>query len=84
MSDERGNPVIGTWFHERPGDPLRSRSFGWPRPKRSPGAFTDALVELVGQIAVRMESLEEALQRKSKAAESAAKLSAESDQLLDC
>jgi hypothetical protein len=82
LCDEQANPVIGTWFHERPGDPLRSRPFDWPMPERARGAFTDALVALVGQIAVRMKSLEEALQRKRKAAEGVAKLSAESGQLL--
>ena len=82
LCDERGNPVIGTWFHVRPGDELTTRPFGWPKPERVQGPFTDAVVELVGQIAVRMKKLGEALERKRKAAEEAAKLVADSGQLL--
>jgi hypothetical protein len=80
--DERGNPLVGVWFHERPGDEITSRPFGWVDPTGKNGEFRSALVDLAGQIGVRMRKLEEALIRKRQAAANAAKLSDPSGQMI--
>jgi hypothetical protein len=82
MRDERGNPFLGVWFHQRPGDELTSRPFGWVDPTGADGEFRCALVDLTGQIGVRMRKLEEALVRRRLAAASVAKLADASGQTI--
>lgn len=82
LCDERGNPPLGVWFHERPGDEVTTRPFSWHDPSGAGGDFRRALVELVGQIAVRIKKLDEALQRKRQAAADAARLADDRGQLI--
>jgi hypothetical protein len=74
--DERGHPPLGVWFHERPGDKLTTRPFGWPKPTSEASEFGDAVVELAGQISVRLRELNKALVRRREAEANAAKLRA--------
>jgi hypothetical protein len=79
--DERGHPMLGVWFHERPGDEMTSRPFGWVDPTKDE-AFRGALVDLAGQIGVRMRKLKELFIRKQQAAANTAKLSDPSGQMI--
>jgi hypothetical protein len=76
------HPPLGFWFHERPGDEYSARPFGWPDPTGTAGDFRTALVELAGDIARRMTKLDEALQRKLRAAADRAKLGADGGQAI--
>jgi hypothetical protein len=82
LCDEREHPMLGVWFHGRPGDELTSRPFGWVDPTGKDGEFRIALVDLTGQIGVRMRKLEEALVRRRQAAANVAKLSDASGQMI--
>jgi hypothetical protein len=79
--DERGHPMLGVWFYERPGDELTSRPFGWVDPTADE-KFRNALVDLAGQIGVRMRKLKESLDHRQQAAANAAKLSNPSGQMI--
>ena len=79
LCDERENPMLGVWFHKRPGDELKSRP--WVDPTRNE-EFRSALVDLAGQIGGRMRKLEEALVRKRQAAANVAKLGEPSGQMI--
>jgi hypothetical protein len=79
--DERGNPMLGVWFHERPGNEMTSRPLGWVDPTRNE-EFRSALVDLAGQIGVRMRKIEEALVRRRQAAANVAKLGEPSGQMI--
>jgi hypothetical protein len=82
ICDERGNQPLGVWFHERPGNELTSRPLGWIDPTGDSGEFRSALVDLTGQIAVRLKQLKEALLRRSQAAADIAKLSDDTGQAI--
>jgi hypothetical protein len=82
LCDERGNPMLGVWFHERPGDELISRPFGWVDPTGKNGEFRSVLVDLAGQIGVRMRKLQEALVRRRQAEANVAKLADASGQMI--
>jgi hypothetical protein len=81
LCDERRNPVLGVWFHKRPGDELTSRPFGWVDPTKDE-EFREMLVGLAGEIGRRMQTLEEALVRRRQAAANVAKLSNPSGQVI--
>jgi hypothetical protein len=81
LCDERGNQNLGVWFHERPGNELISRPFGWVD-QTSNSEFRRALVDLSGQIGIRVSKLGEALVRKREMEANLAKLGNDSGQLI--
>jgi hypothetical protein len=82
LCDEAGHPPLGLWFYDRPGNVLTSRPFGWPNPTGVGGKFSDALVDLTGEIAVRLHNFNELLERKRRAIRDAAKLTAPAGQAI--
>ena len=82
LCDEAGHPPLGVWLHPRPANVLTTRPFGWPDPTGRGGDFREGLVELSGQIVVRLEKLGEALRRRRQAATDAAKLNAKGGQAI--
>jgi hypothetical protein len=81
LCDERGNPTLGVWFHQRPGNELTSRPIGWVDPTKNE-EFRSALVDLAGQIGVRTRKLADSLVRKRQATANAAKLGDASGQMI--
>jgi hypothetical protein len=82
LCDEAGLPPLGVWFHKQPGDAAKSRPFGWLDPTGAGGEFRNSLVELAGEITIRLGELKQAIERKRRAAASAAKLSAPAGQAI--
>jgi hypothetical protein len=82
LCDEASEPPIGIWFHERPGDPIKSRPFGWPDPTGAKGEFRAQLVELAGEIAIRLSELQQSVDRRKRAAAEAEKLGAATGQAI--
>jgi TIR domain len=74
LCDELGQPPLGLWFHQKPGDPDKTRPFGWI--EKSKSDFDAQLVELVGEIAVRLRELRQSIERKRKTAANIRKLTA--------
>ncbi len=68
LKDERGNSVLGFWFHPRP---TREgiRAFGWPEPRPSDREFFDELSRLSTAVQQRLRKIKqrEALRDRVKA-----------------
>jgi TIR domain len=70
--DELGQPPLGTWFHRQPGDAVKTRPFGWTA--ETDPEFRSQLVELAGDIAVRLDELKQSISRKRNSASNIEKL----------
>ena len=79
--DGVGSPPIGQWFFDQPGGP-KTRPFGWPDPTGDSGEFRDQIIELAGDIGVRLRALREAVERKKRLAVNEEKLRATQGQAL--
>jgi hypothetical protein len=65
LKDERGNSILGFWFHPRPAKES-VRAFGWPDPKSSDREFFEALSSLSTGLMQRLRKLKQrALLRES-------------------
>jgi hypothetical protein len=82
LCDEAGQPPLGIWFFDKPGDLVKSRPFGWPDPTGSGGQFRTQVVELAGEIATRLEEFRQAIERKKRTAADTRKLKAAGGQAI--
>jgi hypothetical protein len=82
LCDEAGNPPVGVWFHERPGDKDATRPFGWPKPTPDSPDFARAVVQIAAQISTRMRQLKAALDQRHIEQERVASLQRASGQAI--
>jgi hypothetical protein len=78
--DEKGQPPLGVWFHEQPGNQNLTRPFGW-KSSEDP-AFIEAVVALAGDVSVRLQKLRKSIERKREAALNIEKLRAATGQAI--
>ena len=80
--DERREPLVGFTFYDLARAAVRPQPYGWPDPTDAKGPFRDALLDMVGVIWKRLESLKAELDDRERRKDEAARLAAADGQVI--
>ncbi len=83
LADHKGNQLVGYHFFDRARAETRPQPFGWPKVDRETGnPFRDAVLNMVGDLRVKLLALHEELEDRKRRAENMKRLSATDGQII--
>lgn len=83
LADQRGEPLVGFYFHDRSRPELRPQPFEWPEPKaESRDPFRKVLLDLVGWLGFKLEAIKVVLDERRHKEDEAARLATAGGQVV--
>ncbi len=82
LLDEHGEPLIGFTFYDPKNADAHPWPYEWPDPTGAKGPFRDVLLDMVGRIWQRLQTLKEQLEERARRKAEADRLAADSGRVI--